>query len=208
MAPMPLVKNGIEQAIVIQLSAPSVVQDVVPEAELLARVVRKDQEAFGLFYDRFGPVLFSLCLRILRDRRDAEDVLQEVFIQVWRDAARFDESRASIRAWLFTIARSRALDRYRSRKVTTDRIVETDTLEENAAVAGAEADGLKRRDILQQMAKLSEPERNVLNLAYYEGLTQEEIAARLEVPLGTIKSRARAGLSKLRAFLTPVGAHV
>ena len=85
------------------------------DPELFARIAEGDRDAFGLFYDRHAPVLFGFCVRILKDARDAEDVLQETFVQVWRDASRFDATRASVKTWLFTIARSRALDRWRGR---------------------------------------------------------------------------------------------
>ena len=90
-------------------------------ADLLTRIVAGDREAFGAFYDLHAPVLFGFCVRILKDARDAEDVLQETFVQVWRDAGRFDPARASVKTWLFTIARSRALDRWRSRRSVENR---------------------------------------------------------------------------------------
>ncbi|HTS01542.1 MAG TPA: sigma-70 family RNA polymerase sigma factor, partial [Thermoanaerobaculia bacterium] len=94
--------------------------------DLLARIVAGDREAFGAFYDLHAPVLFGFCVRILKDARDAEDVLQETFVQAWRDARRFDPTRASARSWLFTIARSRALDRWRSRRSIEKRISAAD----------------------------------------------------------------------------------
>jgi RNA polymerase sigma-70 factor (ECF subfamily) len=171
-------------------------------ADLLARIVAGDREAFGAFYDLHAPVLFGFCVRILRDARDAEDVLQETFVQAWRDARRFDAARASVRGWLFTIARSRALDRWRSRRSVEKRIAAVDAPElERAAGAAGEAAAVDVRDFVERaLAQLSENEQTVLRLAYFDGCTQEEIAERLVEPLGTVKSRTRSALSKLRAI--------
>jgi RNA polymerase sigma-70 factor (ECF subfamily) len=175
--------------------------DVVPD-DLFARIVAGDREAFAAFYDLHAPVLFGFCVRILRDARDAEDVLQETFVQAWRDARRFDAARASVRGWLFTIARSRALDRWRSRRSFEKRISSADTPElERAAGAAGEAAAADTRDFVERaLAQLNENEQAVLRLAYFEGLTQEEISSRLDEPLGTVKSRTRSGLSKMRTI--------
>ena len=182
-----------------QLCAPAV-DDT--GADLLTRIVAGDREAFGAFYDLHAPVLFGFCVRILRDARDAEDVLQETFVQVWRDARRFDVARASVRGWLFTIARSRALDRWRSRRSTEKRITATDApdLERTAGAAGEEASADVRDFVERALAQLGENEQSVLRLAYFEGCTQEEIAERLDEPLGTVKSRTRSALAKLRTI--------
>lgn len=170
--------------------------------DLLARIVAGDREAFGAFYDLHAPVLFGFCVRILKDARDAEDVLQETFVQAWRDARRFDPTRASARSWLFTIARSRALDRWRSRRSIEKRISAADAtdLERVAGTTDAAAAAGVRDFVARALAQLGENEQAVLRLAYFDGLTQEEIAARLAEPLGTVKSRTRSGLSKLRTI--------
>jgi RNA polymerase sigma-70 factor (ECF subfamily) len=177
---------------------------VTPDDELLRRISRKDAEALSALYDRYAPVLFGLSVRILRDARDAEDVLQEVFIQVYRDAPRYEPERASPRTWLFTIARSRALDRLRSVRAAGRHLHEQEppAVEESAPVAGVPQEQvLLARHVETQLAKLTDKERCVLRLAYYDGYTQEEIAEKLDEPLGTIKSRTRSALSKLRGFL-------
>ncbi len=179
------------------------------DPELFARIADGDRDAFGLFYDRYAPVLFAFCVRILKDARDAEDVLQEAFIQVWRDARRFDATRASVKTWLFTIARSRALDRWRSRHSIEQRF--SSAPDESLDRAGAVGDGRQEtaalRDYVSRcLEKLSEKEQAVLRLAYFDGYTQEEIAARLNEPLGTVKSRTRSGLAKLRAIAGEGGA--
>jgi len=183
------------------LSAPA-------DPELFERIAAGDRDAFGAFYDRYAPVLFGFCVRILKDARDAEDVLQETFVQVWRDAGRFDPARASVKTWLFTIARSRALDRWRSRRSAENRFPATGN--EVLDRAGAEDGGVEAaamRDYVGRcLGKLSESEQAVLRLAYFDGYTQEEIAARLNEPLGTVKSRTRSGLTKLKAIAGEGGA--
>jgi len=178
------------------------------DPELFARIAAGDREAFGLFYDRYAPVLFGFCVRILKDARDAEDVLQETFVQVWRDALRFDPTRASAKTWLFTIARSRALDRWRSRHSLERRLstVPDESLDRAGAGDGEQEAATLRDYVSRCLEKLSENEQVVLRLAYFDGYTQEEIAARLNEPLGTVKSRTRSGLTKLRAIAAKGGA--
>ncbi|MGE5716738.1 MAG: RNA polymerase sigma factor [Acidobacteriota bacterium] len=178
------------------------------DPELFARIADGDRDAFGLFYDRYAPVLFAFCLRILTDARDAEDVLQEAFIQVWRDARRFDATRASVKTWLFTIARSRALDRWRSRHSIEQRFsaAPDESLDRASAGDGGQESAALRDYVSRCLEKLSEAEQAVLRLAYFDGYTQEEIAARLNEPLGTVKSRTRSGLAKLRAIAAEGGA--
>ena len=180
------------------------------DPELFARIADGDRDAFGLLYDRYAPVLFAFCVRILKDARDAEDVLQEAFIQVWRDARKFDATRASVKTWLFTIARSRALDRWRSRHSIEQRFSAAPNESLDRAGAGASEGGQEAaalRDYVSRcLEKLSENEQAVIRLAYFEGYTQEEIAVRLNEPLGTVKSRTRSGLTKLRAIAGEGGA--
>jgi len=177
---------------------------VISDAELIRLISRRDHEAVAALYDRFAPVLFGLCIRILRDARDAEDVLQEVFIQVFRDAARYEPERASPKTWLFTIARSRALDRLRSLRASGRHVADGAEMEDQPPAASSalpEEHLVLTRHVETQLARLSEKERLVLRLAYFDGYTQEEIAVRLGEPLGTIKSRTRGALTKLRGFL-------
>jgi len=177
------------------------------DPDLFERIAAGDRDAFGLFYDRYAPVLFGFCVRILKDARDAEDVLQEAFVQVWRDAGRFDPARASVKTWLFTIARSRALDRWRSRRSVEHRFpaAENESLDRAGADDGGQEAAAMRDYVGRCLAQLSENEQAVLRLAYFDGYTQEEIAARLNEPLGTVKSRTRSGLTKLKAIAEGVG---
>jgi len=175
---------------------------MVGDSELFGRVVQRDREAFAEFYDRWADVLFPVCVRILRDATEAEDVLQDIFVQVWREAGRYDPARAPLKSWLFSIARSRSLDRWRSRKAAGARIVAAEPLPEPGDAGAAAEASLLRQDVIRTLGRLSVKERTVLVLAYFEGLTQTEIAAHLGEPLGTVKSRARAGLAKLQSLFS------
>jgi RNA polymerase sigma-70 factor (ECF subfamily) len=167
-----------------------------PQAEsLLRRLTTGDHTALGEFYDLYAGLVNGLALRILRDRAEAEDVVQEVFVQVWRQAARFDPRRGSPEAWICTIGRTRALDRLRRR--TSRR--------EDASSAAPGAAALPRSDealaVRKALEGLSPDQRRALELAYYEGFTQSEIAERLREPLGTIKTRIRTAMIRLREVL-------
>jgi RNA polymerase sigma-70 factor (ECF subfamily) len=174
-----------------------------PDNELLHAVARGDESALASLYDRYASILLGLLMRILHSRGEAEDVLQELFLQVWRKAADFDESRGRAFTWLVTLARSRAIDRLRSLDART-RAATASVAEPSEEVSDASADTFRaeQREIVRRaLAELSEDQRQTLVLAYEEGLTQTEIAARLKQPLGTVKTRTRAGLSKMRELL-------
>lgn len=175
----------------------------IPDDDLLHAIARSDEAALAAIYDRYRLILFGLILRILHDREEAEDCLQEVFLQVWRRARDFDESRGRAFTWLVTIARSRALDRLRASgsrlKLATEAAqVTPDQVGDAAEEAVQSEQGALVRAAL---AALPEEQRNALLLAYFEGLTQTEIAARLGDPLGTVKTRMRSGMIKLRELL-------
>ncbi len=154
-------------------------------------------------YDRYRLILFGLILRIVHSQQEAEDVLQEVFLQVWRRASDFDETRGRPFTWLVTLARSRAIDRLRSlgsRERTAQEAARSvpDSISDAADDAVKSEQGEIVRDALRE---LPEEQRRTLLLAYFEGLTQSEIAERLNTPLGTVKTRMRSGMIKLRELL-------
>ena len=181
-------------------------QNTLTDETLVERMAAGNQDALAALYDRHRSVIFSLILRILRDRAEAEEVLADVFFQAWRAAAGFDALRGTVIAWLVMLARSRALDRVRSkgrREAGLAALVEEQAHAAPNPTDGAAAaeDELRRSRIQAALASLSPPQRGALELAYFSGLSHTEIAGRLGEPLGTIKTRIRQGLLKLRERL-------
>lgn len=172
-------------------------------ARLLARVADGDAAAFQHFYDRTSAKLFGIILRILAERQEAEDVLQEVYVTVWRKAASFDPARASPITWVATIARNRAIDRLRARPVRHQAPVEAahDLADQGPAPdAGLVASQDARR--LAEALHLLEPRHaDAIRACYFEGITYDELAAREQVPVGTLKSWVRRGLMRMRSHL-------
>ena len=171
----------------------------------LARIARGDQLAFAELYDRHARLVFSLALRILQDRADAEDVVQEVFAQVWAQAGRYDAGRGAVAAWMLVLTRSRAIDRLRARRARPEAAAESETAEQvvdESATQDLELLSAEQVARLQRALKeLPEAQRTALELAYYEGLTHAEVAQRLAEPLGTVKTRIRQAVIKLRESL-------
>jgi RNA polymerase sigma-70 factor, ECF subfamily len=175
------------------------------EREWIRRMASKDANALDAFYSRYNRLAFSLVFRIVGNREDAEDVLTDVFWQVWQQSSRYDGSRGKPVAWLLTIARSRAIDRLRSRgrhEVTTD-----DPDKHKDPPAPAEPDPFVQTDMRQAvhdaLQSLPEQQRIALEMAYFQGMTHTEIAAALGQPLGTVKDRIRTGMMHLRKRLRP-----
>jgi RNA polymerase sigma-70 factor (ECF subfamily) len=175
----------------------------VVDINLLHAIARRDEAALASLYDRYRLILFGLLLRIVNSREEAEDVLQEVFVQVWRRAADFDEQRGKPFTWLVTLARSRAIDRLRQLSAR-ERLAVAAAYEAppEASDAVQDASRSEQKEIVTgALRQLPEDQRQALLLAYFDGLTQSEIATRLGAPLGTVKTRIRSGLIKLRALL-------
>lgn len=181
---------------------------------MMARVAAGDERALGMLYDRHATFAYSLAAAILRDGPDAEEVVAEVFSQVWRSAAGFDAGRGSVVAWISTIVRTRALDLIRSQRRRARMLDQAAAMTEEGSAPGmstgspdadrgaevSEAQVLVRRSL----AGLPAPQRQVLELAYFGGLSQSEIAGQLGEPLGTVKTRMRAGMEKMRQALGPL----
>ena len=166
----------------------------------IARVATGDQEAFAAVYDALAPSVYGTVKRVLRDPAQSEEVTQEVFVEIWRNASRFDDGRGTVKAWAVTIAHRRAVDRVRSEQAHRDRherdalaVVAPEPTPEDRAVAVSE-----RSSARDALATLSAPQREVLELAFYDGYTHVQIADRLGVALGTVKTRIRDGLIRLR----------
>ena len=171
---------------------------------LLQQIAGSDREAFRRFYDRYATLVFTFALRLLGSRADAEDLLQELFLQVWRQAQSYSPERGSPEMWLLTMTRSRAIDKLRSMRRRGMSTLSPDALsrlEVEDPVAPPTQASEAKLTLQGVLAKLPETQRIVLGLAYFDGLTQSEIAAHLGEPLGTVKTRMRAGLERLRGFL-------
>ena len=181
------------------------------DVELLKAVAAHDEageRALGQLYDRYRLILFSVLVRILNNREEAEDVLQEVFLQVWRRAADFDATRGRPFTWLVTLARSRGIDRLRS-VASRERVAAmagADEASDEVSDAATDAIRSQQRGVVNNaLSQLPEEQKRPLMLAYFDGLTQSEIATQLGAPLGTVKTRMRSGMMKLRELLRASG---
>jgi RNA polymerase sigma-70 factor (ECF subfamily) len=179
-----------------------------PSAALLPAVAQGNVSAFEELYDRHSSTVYGILLRILANPEDAQEVLQETFVKAWTSAAMFDAVRGSEVAWLISIARSRGIDRLRSRRTRVDREDEAGrelsiftSFVESATSADDAIQAEEREAVRGALAELPEAQRIALELAYFEGLSQSEIAARLSQPLGTIKTRMQLGMKKMRERL-------
>jgi len=188
------------------------VQDVLApsdaDRELVRRMAAGDESALGALYDRYSPLLHAVALRIVGDPDDAEEVLEDTFWQAWRQAGRYEETRGGLSTWLVMIARSRAVDRVRARRrVREERWDELPPAQadphDEAAASPLDAAGSDelRRIVGRAVSALPAEQRQAVELAYFGGLSQSEIAAATGQPLGTVKTRARLALQKLREAL-------
>jgi RNA polymerase sigma-70 factor, ECF subfamily len=176
------------------------------DEELMPLIGKKDPQAFEVFYDRHGGVAYSLAYRIVGERGAAEDVTQEAFISIWRSGARFDRARGSVRSWMLSIVRNRAIDALRSRAGKAPRL----SFDDEAALEQRPAEELTEEEAMQHetatevrgaIGGLPGEQAKVIELAYFGGFSQSEISRMLGVPLGTVKGRMRLGLEKIRGEL-------
>jgi RNA polymerase sigma-70 factor (ECF subfamily) len=172
---------------------------------LLAAVARSDEAALAELYDRFGRVAYGLALRVLRDPALAEDAVQDAFLQVWRSAGRFDPGRAKAGTWLLTFVHRRAVDLVR--REDRRRTEPAESAPEPTGPGADEAAVVRSRGeiVRDALRRLPPEQREAIELAYYGGLTQSQLAERLEQPLGTIKSRMFSGLQRLQSLLVEAG---
>lgn len=175
------------------------------DAELIRRVADRRQDALGALYDRYAPLLLALTRRIVGDAADAEEVVQETLLQVWAQASRYDSRRSSVATWMVLLARSRAIDRLRSRRVR-ERAVDAAGDETQGVHTSPEGPAAvwyeeRRARVSSALAELPQEQRHVLELAFFGGLSQREIAETTGIPLGTVKTRTQLALRKLRQSL-------
>ncbi len=178
------------------------------DAELMRRMGRSDREAFAQLYDRFSRPLYATALRILHNHAEAEDIVQDVFLALWEKAAAYEPARGSAFAWAVTLTRNRAIDRIRMRKRRSELLAET-TAEDTGTQPTESGDDTASELVLKEqagavraaVAALPADQQRAVELAFFSGLTQQEIAQKLSEPLGTVKARIRRGLLKLRDTL-------
>jgi RNA polymerase sigma-70 factor, ECF subfamily len=176
-----------------------------PDSELITRVRDGQTEALDEIYRRYASPVYSLAWKILQNPEESEDVTLDVFWQIWRQAARYDAARGAPPAWIFTLARSRAIDRLRARHRKEDRTISfddpavvLDPLDQDATPDQVASYRQNRDAVREAMKVLSAPQREAIELAFFQGLTHVEIAEKLRLPLGTVKTRIRQGLIRLR----------
>ena len=175
-----------------------------PLAALLAQVAQGRQDAFETLYRQTSATMLGICLRVLRDREEAEDVLQEVYVAVWSKAAQFDQQRARAMTWLGTIARNRAIDRVRARPSPAlhEPIEDHELADDEAPTPAAGIDAaLERAQLDDCMDQLEPKRRSLIRTAFFENVTYDVLALRAEAPLGSVKSWIRRGLQQLKACL-------
>lgn len=178
------------------------------DRHLVSQIAAGSTDALSELYDRYAATVFGLARRILNRLEDAEEVVQDVFAQVWREAARYEDARATVAGWVVMLTRTRAIDRLRARHARPDQqaplsadlgpaLTSLDKSPEQISISSEDARGVRGA-----LAQLPEPQRALVELAYYEGLTHSEIADRTGVPLGTVKTRLRTAMATLRGVLT------
>jgi len=181
-------------------------QDIDPDAPanpdvLLARVATGDQAAFGELYDQLAPRVLGLVKRLLRDHAQSEEVTQEIFLEIWQSATRFDQGRGTAVGWIMTMTHRRAVDRVRASQSSRDRDTKIgirDFTSEYDNVSETVETRIEHERVEQAMLKLTELQRQAVSLAYYGGYSHSEVAELLSVPIGTVKTRVRDGMIRLR----------
>ncbi len=177
----------------------------INESELLPKIANKDEEAFSELYNRFSQVVYNLSYRVVKNTSDAEEVVQKVFIQIWNKAENYDQSRGAVSTWIMNITRSRAIDKIRSLKKTRSTVSMDDTFVQFISPKGfIIEDAAEKREIIKEaLSKIPPEQKTVVKTIYFEGHTHTEAAKELDIPVGTVKTRLRLGILKLRELMAP-----
>jgi RNA polymerase sigma-70 factor (ECF subfamily) len=178
--------------------------DANSDDSLLDAIRRRDEGAIAALYDRYGRLAFGLAYRVVGERNAAEDVVQEAFLSIWRRAASFETTRGSVRTWVLSIVHHRAIDRLRGTAGRTRQDAPIDDFERILAIDDpwSEVSQVIQRETLQKaIATLPDAQRQAVEMAYFDGYTQQEIATRMDVPVGTVKGRLRLAMQRLRTLL-------
>jgi len=171
------------------------------DSVLVARTRRRDQDAFALLYDRYSRLVYSIALRVMRSATAAEDILHDVFLQLWQSPERFDSARGNLPSWIAVIARNRAIDRLRQQRETVDP---AETVLISSVDIGSEIELANFVDRVREVLRtMPDAQRNVVEMAFFDGKTHAEIAAAIQEPLGTVKTRIRSALMAIRKALQP-----
>ncbi len=182
----------------------------VKEAQLIDKIAAKDESALSDLYDIYSRLIYSFTLKILKDKNETEDLLQTIFFQIWNSASTFDKTKGTAYSWIITMSRNRALDKLRSKSFKQAKQFSHDVeilhLKDDKSVSNLDAAiANERAEMLKNaMSQIPEEQKSVLTLAYFEGYTQTEISEKLNIPLGTVKTRIRQALTKLEKILTPI----
>ncbi len=180
--------------------------NAAPRAEtdwsLLERVVHKDESALAALYDRYSRLVFAEAMRILRDNGAAEEILQDIFYQVWRTADKFDPARGSLPGWLMVVARNRAISRLRRRSSRANEELDQNAVSVSVNLETAASQNQLIDRLKSVMSGMPESQRQAIELAFFEGMTHSEIASKTGEPLGTVKTRIRSALEVLRRSVT------
>lgn len=178
------------------------------EIELMRQIKSRDESALEELYELYKRLLFGMIFSIVKKREEAEDVLQEVFVKIWNKADSFDENRGNVYSWIVTLARNKAIDRLRSKAYKTQQKASVSIHEPLFTLEGDKADPLEttifsdRAELVKKaLNEIPESQKEVIKIAYFRGLTQSEIADQLDIPLGTVKTRTRQGMIKLKSIL-------
>lgn len=180
----------------------------IPDSFLIERITHQDTTALSELYDRYGRLVFSIALRILGDAETAEEITQDVFVLVWQKASSFDNAQGKLMTWIASIARNRSIDQLRRVRIRPEgySIAWEDCCAEGAdeqpSIENGVMDNHQRLLLIKSVNALPQDQREALSLAFFYGMTQQEISDRLNQPLGTVKTRIRLGLQKLRAVIT------
>jgi RNA polymerase sigma-70 factor, ECF subfamily len=177
------------------------------DLKLIKGISEKKEKFLIKLYDKYSSYLFGLIIKIVHNKEDAEEILQEVFVQVWDKALLFDESKGNVIVWLITLTRNKSIDKLRSKSYRNSKIT-SDIEPFEIFLSGSESDGLnltlnqeRKSIIIEALAKLPEEQRILIQVAYFEGLSQSELASKFEIPLGTVKTRMRSALKKLQSLV-------
>ena len=179
-------------------------QNQLTDVDLIGRVVHRDKSAFGTLYDRYSQLVFNLANKIVKDPDYGGEVMQSVFIQIWNKASTYNESKGAVSTWIINIARNKSIDLLRRTKNEKLNVyLEFTELESPDNYGSTISENNERKKILKEvMAEIPEEQRIIINLIYLEGYTQKEVSEKLEIPLGTVKTRIHLGINKLRERLS------